>query len=63
MQSVPATQLIVGATYRFTASAGAMGVSENSGVFRGYSEGFPVFYNDSFKAEFLVSPSAWTFFY
>ena len=63
MQSVHVSQLVVGRVYRFIAQAGAMGLSENSGVFRGIASGDHVtFYSDLFRADFLVSTSLYTFF-
>jgi len=62
MSSVSVADLVVGKTYVFTASAGDMGVSKNSGVFVGIKNGLPFFYSESFKAESIVSPDVWTFF-
>ena len=63
MQSVHVSQLVVGRVYRFIAHAGAMGLSENSGVFRGTADGdYVAFYSDLFQADFLVSTSVHTFF-
>ena len=63
MKSVPASQLVVGRVYRFVADAGAMGLSENSGIFRGIAdENYVTFYSDLFRANFLVSSSVNTFF-
>jgi len=62
MQRVLVTDLVVGKTYVFTASAGDMGVSKHSGVFVRIQDGLPFFYSESLKAESIVSPDVWTFF-
>ena len=62
MQSVSVSDLVVGKTYVFTASAGDMGISKSSGVFVRLQDGLPYFYSESFKAESIVSPGVWTFF-
>lgn len=62
MQSVSVADLAIGKTYVFTAWAGDMGISKHSGVFVRIQDGLLFFYNDSFKAESIVSPNVWTFF-
>ena len=62
MQSVSVSDLVVGKTYVFKASAGDMGVCKRSGVFVRLEDGLPFFYSESFKAESILSPDVWTFF-